>query len=50
VKHPWATSLIVGAGAALYATLAISSMRVKSATFDEAAPRDTRTSSCATIG
>ena len=37
MKHPWATSLVLGAGAALYATLAVGSMRVKSATFDEAA-------------
>ena len=37
MRHPWATSLVLGAGAALYATLAVSSMRVKSATFDEAA-------------
>lgn len=37
MKHPWATSLVLGAGTALYATLAIGSMRVKSATFDEAA-------------
>jgi len=37
VKHPWAASLVLGAGAAVYATLAITSMRVKSATFDEAA-------------
>ena len=37
MKHPWAASLVLGAGTALYATLAVSSMRVKSATFDEAA-------------
>ena len=37
MKHPWAASLVLGAGAAVYATLAITSMRVKSATFDEAA-------------
>ena len=37
MRHPWASSLVLGAGAALYATLAVTSMRVKSATFDEAA-------------
>ena len=33
----WAASLVLGAGLALYATVAVVSMRVKSATFDEAA-------------
>jgi Dolichyl-phosphate-mannose-protein mannosyltransferase len=37
VRRRWAAGLVLAAGTALYATLAVTSMRVKSATFDEAA-------------
>ena len=37
MRRGWASALVLAAGTALYATLAVTSMRLKSATFDEAA-------------